>query len=255
MSGNTPSPASSVAPSEVWQTLHPPGSFADPHRSDHRETFPASLPDGRQIVLPIRPLPDEAGFAVASLIVNQASFAVEDALMDAMAAIVARAGAEIVVAVPTLGLTLANGVARRLGHPRMVALGTTRKFWYDDALSEPSSSISSRKTPKTLFVDPRLVPLLIGRRVAVVDDVVSTGSSLVAVLRLLGKLGVEPVVVAAAMLQTDRWRVAVATALPGFTGKIAGVFATPLLRRTENGCWRPVASVGDDGPPTIAPAR
>ena len=251
MSGEGQSPDPSVAPSQVWQTLHPPGSFADPDRRDHGETFPASLPDGRQIVLPIRPLPEDDGFAVASLIVNQASFAVEDALMDAMAGFVAQAGAEIVVAVPTLGLTLANGVARRLGHARMVALGTTRKFWYDDALSEPSSSISSRKTPKTLFVDPRLAPLLVGRRVAVVDDVISTGSSLIAVLRLLAKLGVEPVVVAAAMLQTDRWREALASGQPQFTGEIAGVFATPLLGRTANGRWRPVASAGDEPPKTV----
>ncbi|TFF27088.1 phosphoribosyltransferase [Jiella endophytica] len=247
MSGDHAPHEPSVAPTEVWQALYPPGSFAAPDRRNHQETFPASLPDRRQIALPIRPLPEEPGFAVASLIVNQASFAVEDALMDMMAELVAEAGAEIVVAVPTLGLTLANGVARRLGHSRMAALGTTRKFWYDDALSQPSASISSRKAPKTLFLDPRLAPLLAGRRVAVVDDVISTGSSLLAVLRLLEKIDIEPVVVAAAMLQTDRWRSALSAGLPDFAGKIVGVFETPLLERTSAGGWRPVTPAGADG--------
>jgi adenine/guanine phosphoribosyltransferase-like PRPP-binding protein len=50
---------------------------------------------------------------------------------------------QAIIGVPTLGLPLANGVARRLGHPRMVALGTSRKFWYSDDLSEPLSSITS----------------------------------------------------------------------------------------------------------------
>ncbi|MCB8838318.1 phosphoribosyltransferase [Aurantimonas sp. VKM B-3413] len=242
MSGQERRVEQDLSPSEVWQQLYPPGTFVEPDRRDHVATYPASLPDGRQIVLPIRPLPEEDGLAVASLIVNQASFPVEDALMDAMAEIVAKAGAEIVVGVPTLGLTLANGVARRLGHSRMAALGSTRKFWYDDALSVPSSSISSRKAAKTLYLDPRLAPLLAGRRVAVVDDVVSTGSSLLAVLRLLAKLGVEPVIVCAAMLQSERWRAALEAECPGLAECVAGVFRTPLLRRTDEGLWRPVAA-------------
>ena len=227
-----------TAPQEMWQTLHPPGTFPDPSGREHATSFPGTLPDGRQIVLPIRTLPGDGRWAVASLIVNQASFAVEDALMDAMAERLAPFGAEIIVAVPSLGLTLANGVARRLGHPRMAALGSTRKFWYDDALSEPSSSISSRMAPKTLYLDPRLQPVVDGRRVAVVDDVVSTGSSLSAILRLLSRAGARPVVVAAAMLQTERWRATLA-ALPSFHGDVTGVFTTPLLHRTASGSWTP----------------
>ena len=36
-----------------------------------------------------------------------------------------------------------------------------------------------------------------GRRVAVVDDVISTGASLAAALRLLRRMGAEPVVIGA----------------------------------------------------------
>ena len=45
--------------------------------------YPARLPDGRVLVLPLRELP-EGNRAVASLIVNQASFAVVEGLADHM---------------------------------------------------------------------------------------------------------------------------------------------------------------------------
>src|SRR5271165_454753 len=88
--------------------------------------YPARLADGRHLLLPIRVLPGDGTRAVASLITNQASFRVLDAIADVLTAQVAQLGAEVVIGVPTLGLPLAEGVARRLGHPRMVALSTSR---------------------------------------------------------------------------------------------------------------------------------
>jgi orotate phosphoribosyltransferase len=83
-----------------------------------------------------------------------------------------------------------------------------------------------------MWLDPRLLPRLRGRRVLLVDDVVSTGASLRAGLALLAAAGVVPVAVGAAMAQGDRWR----TALPaGVT--LSAVFATPLLARVPGG-WR-----------------
>jgi len=167
---------------------------------------------------------------VASLIVNQASFAVHDALVEGMAALWAGVGAEVVIGVPTLGLSLADALARRLGHSRMVALGTSRKFWYDLSLSEPLKSITTPGGGKDIYLDPRMLPLLQGRRVLLVDDVVSSGSSLAAVLRLLAKAGIEPVGIAVAMEQGARWR----EVLPD-AGRVKGVFATPILRARGDG--------------------
>jgi adenine/guanine phosphoribosyltransferase-like PRPP-binding protein len=161
---------------EFWQDLHPPGTFPDSPCTVHRGAYPSALPDGRQILLPIRILPRDGSQAVASLIVNQASFAVQDALADAMAAIWRDAGAEVVIGVPMLGLPLADALARRLGHERMVPLGTSRKFWYEERLSEPLKSITTPGGGKDIYLDPRMLPLLEGRRVLVVDDVVSSGS-------------------------------------------------------------------------------
>lgn len=195
---------SSLEPHMFWQRLDAPGTYPSAPETQYHDAYPASFPDGRQLLLPIRKLPD--GGAVASLIVNQASFAVHDALADVMAEQWCALEPDVIVGVPTLGLPLADAVARRLGHPRMVALGTSRKFWYTDALSEPMHSITSPDRGKTIYLDPRMVTLLMGRKVLLVDDVVSTGTSMAAVLRLLNKANIEPVGIAVAMEQGMQWR-------------------------------------------------
>lgn len=180
------------------------------------------------LVLPIRPLAGSDN-AIASLILNQASFAVEAALADELARPIAEAEPDIVVGLPTLGLSLARLVAERLGHARFVALGTSRKFWYDPALSVPLSSITSPGQEKRLYLDPRMVPLLSEARVCVVDDVISSGTSMRAGLEVLGKVGVSPVIVGAAMLQTRRWENTLSDV------PVSGAFETPLLKKIEDG--------------------
>jgi adenine/guanine phosphoribosyltransferase-like PRPP-binding protein len=229
----------SLAPHEFWQAVHPPATFDEAPTGGFRDLYPARLPDGRQVALPIRTLPGDGTRGVASLIVNQASFAVEDALTEAMAAALRPFAADVVIGVPTLGLPLANGVARRLAHARMVALGTSRKFWYDEGLSEPMSSITSPDQVKRLYLDPRMLPVLAARRVVVVDDVISSGASMRAVLALLGKAGVAPVALGFAMAQTRRWRDVLADVGPGLPDLVRSAMATPLLLRSDDGGWRP----------------
>lgn len=229
-----------LAPHQFWQTVFPAGTFDAAPADGFTDLYPASLPDGRQIALPVRMLPGDGTRAVASMIVNQASFAVEDALSDAMTSHAEAYRPEVVIGVPTLGLPLANGVARRLGHERMVALGTSRKFWYSEELSEPMSSITSPEHAKRLYLDPRMLPLLENRRVLVVDDVVSSGTSLLAVLKLLAKANIQPVAAVFGMLQGDVWRSAVTQLDPGFVARIHGAIASPRLIRGADGGWRPM---------------
>lgn len=224
-------------PHQFWQTIDVPGTHA-PTEAGYSGSYPAAFPDGRQLLLPLRVLPGDGTEAVASLIVNQASFAVEDALASAMADLVAPLEPEVIVGVPTLGLPLANNLARRLGHARMVALGTSRKFWYRDDLSAPLSSITSPTHAKTVFLDPRSLPLLEGRRVVVVDDVISSGTSMAAVLRLLELAGIEPVAIAVAMLQGNRWQAVLAP----HSHKIVAPLASPRFARTVDGRWVPVVT-------------
>jgi adenine/guanine phosphoribosyltransferase-like PRPP-binding protein len=216
-----------MQPHDFWQTLHPAGTHVQAGPFDG--AWPARFADGRQLLLPIRALAD-GRHGLASLIVNQASFQVLAALADDLAARLVPFAPEVVVGLPTLGLTLAAAVAERLGHSRYVPLGTSRKFWYVEELSVPMSSVTTHHL-KRLYIDPRMLPLLDGRRVALVDDVISSGTSIVAGLRLMAAVGVEPVVIGAAMLQTERWR----PSLVAFTDRVVGSLATPLLERTDDG--------------------
>lgn len=193
------------------------------------DAYPARVADGRVLMLPIRPLAGTRN-AIASLILNQASFAVEAALADLLAERLIARRPDVVVGLPTLGLSLARAVAERLGHTRYVPLGTSRKFWYEDGFSVPLSSITTADASRRLYVDPRLVPLLRERRVALIDDAISTGRSMGAGVALLGKLGVVPHVLGATMLQSRRW----VAALPS---PVEGVLDSPLLVRASGG-WK-----------------
>lgn len=217
-----------MQPHDVWQELLPPG----PEGPDGA-VYTASLPGGHRILLPIRVLPRGEDTAVASLIVNQAAFPVFDALADTLADRLQAEAPDVIVGVPTLGLPLAEAVARRLGHTRMVPLGTSVKFWYDEGLSEPLRSITSPGGGKRLYLDPRLLPLLAGRRVAVIDDVVSTGSSMASALRLMARAGVDVSAIGCAMLQGGLWR----NVLPSGT-PLHHAITTPRLTRTAAG-WQP----------------
>jgi len=224
-----------MAPHDFWQEIHPSGTFADD--GEFTSFYVAVLEDGRQLRLPIRALAD-GDHALASLIVNQASFAVLDALAESLAEKIRPMRIDVVAGLPTLGLTLAAAVAQKLGHSRYVPLGTSRKFWYRDELSVALSSITTPMQQKRLYIDPRMLPLLKGRRVALIDDVISSGTSIVAGLNLLTGCGIEPVVIAAAMLQSERWRESLAAAGPQWTTRTVGVFATPILERNEAGRWQ-----------------
>ena len=222
-----------MQPHDFWQTIDPAGTHQD--GGPFAEAYPARLADGRQLLLPIRALVD-GRHGLASLIVNQASFSVLSALADDLAGRLRPFAPDVVVGLPTLGLTLAAAVAERLGHARYVPCGTSRKFWYVEELSVPMSSVTTHHV-KRLYVDPRMLPLLEGRRVALIDDVISSGTSIVAGLNLMAAVGVEPVAIGAAMLQTGRWRPQLAELSPAWSDRVVGSLTTPLLERSAGG-WK-----------------
>jgi adenine/guanine phosphoribosyltransferase-like PRPP-binding protein len=230
---------------DYWQQLTPdvPSRFSA--TPPHRFGYPVRLPCGRVLVLPLRQLPDER-HAVASLIANQASHTVVAALADHMAKEAQRLEPEIVVGLPTLGLAFASLVAAGLGQPRFVPLGYSRKFWYDDALSVPIASITTPEAGRRLRLDPNLLTLIRGRRVVVIDDAISTGSTAVAAVQLLHGIDVEPVGMVVAMKQTNRWEAALRS-LQTPAPLVRGVCGCPLFERRDDGWW-PIAGTQPDVP-------
>ena len=81
----------------------------------------------------------------------------------------------------------------------------TPKIHLADAVAEPVRSITTA-TPQRLLFDRARLGAVTGRRVAVVDDVISTGGSMRAALALLRRVGAEPVVVGALVTEGSAWR-------------------------------------------------
>lgn len=117
-------------------------------------------------------------------------------------------------------------------------LGYSHKFWYYDALSEPVTSLTSPGAGKLLRLDSNLLPLIKGRRVVLVDDAISTGSTAVAAVRLLQTVGVDIAGMIVAMKQTNRWREPV-NLLPAPLA-VRAVFGCPLFEIADDGWW-PIA--------------
>jgi adenine/guanine phosphoribosyltransferase-like PRPP-binding protein len=183
-------------------------------------------------MLPIRPMAADPTQAVASLLVNHASLQVVDTLAAMLGQRLAPHAPEMVIGLPTLGLALAPGVARALGHARYVPMGYSRKFWYDEALSAPVQSITSPTPGKRIYLDPNLRPLIEGRRLALVDDAISTGTTLRAAWDLIESLGGQVVACGVAMLQGRRWVDALGAER---AARVVGVFESPLLRAVDEG--------------------
>ena len=101
---------------------------------------------------------------------------------------------EVVASVATMGIPIAIEVTRTLGLDDYLILQKTPKIHLADAISEPVRSITTDSTQRLLFDRARL-DAVVGRRVALVDDVVSTGASIKAALALLRRVGAEPVAV------------------------------------------------------------
>ena len=85
-----------VQPHEYWQRLYAPGAFP---AGLVEAGFVVELADGRQLILPVRALAD-GQHGLASLIINQASFEVQDQLAADLAQRLSRFEPEVVVGLP-----------------------------------------------------------------------------------------------------------------------------------------------------------
>jgi adenine/guanine phosphoribosyltransferase-like PRPP-binding protein len=112
---------------------------------------------------------------------------------------------DIVVGTATLGIPVAIEVSRHLGLDQYVILQKSPKIHLGDALVEHVTSVTSAGAQR-LLLDRRAIPLLKGRRVAVVDDVVATGSSLAATLRLVRQAGADVVGIGVILTEAHAWR-------------------------------------------------
>jgi adenine/guanine phosphoribosyltransferase-like PRPP-binding protein len=222
---------------EYWQSIIAAEDLSIPINPPYRRGYPAPLPDGRFLVLPLRAIPNDPSRCVASLIANQAAIDVVETLADIMANAARPFNADVVVGLPTLGLTFAPLVAKKLGFNRYIPFGYSRKYWYREDLSIAVSSITTPDHAKVLYVDPNLVGQLQGKRVLIVDDAVSSGQTMVSALTLLKLSGAEVAGIAVAMRQGTRWQDRLIDE-DGMAIPLAYAFDSPRMTRKDGG-WFP----------------
>ena len=112
---------------------------------------------------------------------------------------------DIVATVATMGIPLVVEVTRHLGLDQYVILHKTPKIHLADAVSERVRSITTDAEQRLLF-DRARIKDVDGKRVAIVDDVISTGASTGASLRLLRGVGADVVAIGALVTEASLWR-------------------------------------------------
>lgn len=101
------------------------------------------------------------------------------------------AGVQGFVTPEVKAVPLAHAMSVRTGLPYVVARKTVKPYMIEPVTREVLSITTGR--PQLLVIDGADVERLTGRRVAIVDDVVSTGGTLDSLLQLLEEVGAEVV--------------------------------------------------------------
>ncbi len=95
---------------------------------------------------------------------------------------------DVIVTAESKGLQLAHVVARELGHRYYAVCRKSKKLYMQDGIEASVKSITTGEA-QTLYLSKHDADLLKGRRVAIVDDVVSTGGSLLGIEKIVELAG------------------------------------------------------------------
>jgi adenine phosphoribosyltransferase len=109
---------------------------------------------------------------------------------------------DLVVTAEAKSIPLAHAVAVETGLPYVI-LRKSYKPYMGDALSVETLSITTGQ-PQTLYLDEKDRQLMLGKRVVILDDVISTGSTLQGMRMVMGKAGARVVAEAAIFTEGER---------------------------------------------------
>lgn len=181
----------------------------------NRETFSVDI-EGVKRELPLFSVGPNIRIAVFNLLGDTE---IVSAAARGLAAKLGGIDADALVTAETKSVPLIYHLAMLMGKPWAV-LRKDYKPYMGEALSAETLSITTGKA-QTLFLDEKDRSLLHGKRVILVDDVISTGSTLQAMRLLMDKVGAQVVAEAAVFTEGERaqWKNIVALGhLPLFTG-------------------------------------
>ncbi len=109
---------------------------------------------------------------------------------------------DVLVTAEAKSIPLAHALSTDLKLPYIV-LRKTYKPYMGDALQSETLSITTGK-PQTLFLDEKDRRLVADKRIAIIDDVISTGSTLQGMRLIMNKAAAQVVAEAAIFTEGDR---------------------------------------------------
>jgi adenine phosphoribosyltransferase len=110
--------------------------------------------------------------------------------------------AQVLLTAEAKSIPLAHALAVETGLPYVV-LRKSYKPYMGEALSAETLSITTGQ-PQTLYLDEKDHALLTGKNVVIVDDVISTGSTLQGMRLIIEKAGAQIVATAAVFTEGER---------------------------------------------------
>lgn len=182
----------------------------------------------QHVDLPLVPLGDD--LTLALLITVDMGMKFMSTAGEELAEILRPYQVDIVATVATMGIPVAIEVTRALGLDQYVILHKTPKIHLADAVREPVRSITTDADQQLLFDRVRISDVQ-GKRVAIVDDVISTGASTGAALRLLRSVGAEVVAIGTLVTEASVWR----TSLGEDAEKVRALGSIPIFRPDGQG--------------------
>jgi adenine/guanine phosphoribosyltransferase-like PRPP-binding protein len=182
----------------------------------------------QRVDLPVVSLNDNLALALLITVDMGVSFMAQAGAE--LAEILAPYDVDIVATVATMGIPLAVEVTRHLGLDQYVVLHKTPKIHLADAVSEKVRSITTDAEQRLLFDRARIGDVE-GRRVAIVDDVISTGASTGATLRLLRGVGANVVTIGTLVTEAGLWR----SALGDDATMVRALGSIPVFRPDGSG--------------------
>ena len=140
------------------------------------------------------------------------------AAADALSEKIAELKPDVLVTAETKSIPLVHELSARLDLPYVVLRKQYRPYM-GEALQVETLSITTGE-PQTLYLDEKDRNLLKGKRIALVDDVISTGSTLEGMRRVVQQAGGETIAETAVFTEGDKakWQDIIAVGhLPVFT--------------------------------------
>ena len=141
---------------------------------------------GMEAELPVLPLPSGINIAFFNLHGNQV---LTEHCGKELAKLMA--GCDVLITAESKGLQLTHVTARELGMPFYAVARKSKKLYMQDGIDVAYGSSITTGKEQRLYLSKHDMELIKGKKVGIVDDVVSTGASLLGLEDLVIKAGGE----------------------------------------------------------------